>query len=179
MWPVGVWFDVEMSAYRLWHPWILLLLSLDIIFFSFNLNATCTTAEYAPRAWTQQKWWVSSGRGPEDTHSIERSARGADSSAAESHTPEHSPPTEYIKNSSWSMKPQSCDLKHAVSDSLRSFSPCWFLDSRDQTAPAWRLARGLCRHHSRGIPPRTPLAPGAFLVASWLVPAELQKHSIV
>lgn len=174
-----VWFDVKTSAYGSLQPTQLDYDILGYFLFCFNPNATCTAAEYAPQAWTQQKWWVSSGRGPEDTHSIERSARGADSSAAESHTQEHSPPTEYIKNPSWSMRPQSCDLKHAVSDSLCSFSPCWFLDSRDQTAPAWRPARGLCRHHSRGIPPRTPLAPGAFLVASWLAPAELQKHSIV
>lgn len=157
----------------------MIIIILGYFFFCFYPNATCKTAEYAPQAWTQQKWWVSFGRGPEDTHSIERSVRGADSSAAESHTPEHSPPTEYIKNSSWSMKQKTFDLKHGVCDPLRFFSPCWFLDSRDQTAPAWRLARGLCRHHSRGIPPRTPLAPGAFLVASWLAPAELQKHIIV
>lgn len=54
-------------------------------------------------------------------------------------------------------------------------SPCWFLDSRDQTAPAWRPAHGLCRHRSRGRPPRTLLVPAAFPVSSWLAPVVLQK----
>lgn len=73
---------------------------------------------------------------------------------------------------------------HVVSDvfltDVRLFfshSPCWFLDSRDQRAPAWRPARGPCLRHSRGRPPRMPRAPGAFLVASWLAPAVLQKQN--
>lgn len=65
----------------------------------------------------------------------------------------------------------------AVSDFIGSLSPCWFPDSPDQRAPASRPAHGLCRRRSRGIPPRMRLARGAFLVASWLAPVELQKNN--
>ena len=59
-----------------------------------NVALIYLIAEYAPQAWTRQIWWVFSAPGPGDNRSTEQSARGADSSAAESHTPEHSPPAE-------------------------------------------------------------------------------------
>jgi len=145
------------------------------------------TAEYTPRAWTPQKWWVFSVPGPEDNRSTERSDHVADSSAAEFHTPERSLPAEKemtlllvdhkitLSNArdacSERLIPNRCDFPLAA-----HLSPCLFPDSQDQRAPAWRPAPGPCRHHSRGRLPRTPLAPGAFPVASWLAPAVLQKH---
>ena len=138
-------------------------------------------AEYAPRAWTPQKWWVSSVRGPAGNRSTEQSSRDADSSAAESHTPKRSPPIEK-KKSTFKYKAPAI-LNHKILKYMQpvtyfvSPSPCWFPDSLGQRAPAWRPARGLCRRHNRGRPPRTPRAPGAFPVASWLAPAALQNHN--
>lgn len=162
-------------------------LVLVCMFFFFWKSPVCPEvlkfcAEYAPRAWTRQKWWVFSVRGPAGNRSTEQSSRDADSSAAESHTPKRSPPIDKKWKSTFKYK-APVFLNHKLLKYMLpvtyfvSLSPCWFPDSLGQRAPAWRPARGLCRRHNRGRPPQTPRAPGAFPAASWLAPAALQKHN--